>query len=86
MVADEKDSGSSVNFPLTFAVIKRYKRLCIVCNETNVVVYTPPVFLRKHIHSRDGLKLLAQQFEKHWPNTIKYIIEFETNTRENNGR
>ena len=86
MVEQENDSGSSVDFPLTFAVIKRYKRLCIVCVETNVVVYTPPDFVRKHIQSRDGLKLLAQQFEQHWPNTIKYIIEFETKTREKNGR
>ena len=47
----------------TYKVIKRNSRLYIQCVETQEFVYTPPDFLRSHIHSRKPLEDACERLQ-----------------------
>lgn len=65
----------------TAEVIKRNKRLHIHILETDAVLYTPPDFLREHMHSREPLQKLADIFTRKQERSIQDIMEFETSLR-----
>ena len=62
----------------THRVVKRNKKLVVICFETGDVVYTPPDFLRKKMVNRDRLEHLADRLNIEWLNPIEAIMEFES--------
>ena len=62
-----------------FTVLKRDKRLWIVCGELRT--YTPPDFLRHKIKDRGVMQQLADAFNAAGEYDIAAVIRFETALR-----
>lgn len=62
---------------MTYQLVKRYKRLCIILVETDKVVYTPPDFIRHRIRDRNSLQKVVDKFNEVGDYSIKAIMEFE---------
>lgn len=61
-----------------FAVVKRDRRLFVICAATGEAIYSPPDFLLPMITSRDVLKRLAETASKKGRLAIEDVIAFQT--------
>lgn len=64
----------------SFSVTKRNNSYVII-NQNDQVVYHPPHFIKKHIHTSEQLERLAQKFIEKNTNDIESIMEFESSLR-----
>lgn len=64
----------------TYSVSKKNGNLVII-NKDGYVVYHPPHFLKKYLHTSEPLEKLAQKFTELNTNDVEAIMEFESSLR-----
>lgn len=64
----------------TYSVSKKNGNFVII-NKDGYVVYHPPHFLKKYLHTSEPLEKLAQKFTELNTNDVEAIMEFESSLR-----